>query len=79
MRVVRTRVFPVPAPARMRTGPSVVRTASACSSLSPFKYGGFDAAMLPFARSERGTEFEGALALFDDIYGFSQLSRYLDS
>ncbi len=37
MRVVRTRVLPVPAPASTKTGPSVVRTASACSSLSPFK------------------------------------------
>src|SRR5690606_18703455 len=40
MRVVSTRVFPVPAPARTSTGPSVVSTASRCSGLSPFRYGG---------------------------------------
>ena len=32
-RIVITRVFPVPAPARMSSGPSVVRTACSCSGL----------------------------------------------
>ena len=32
-RAVITRVFPVPAPARMSSGPSVVRTARSCSGL----------------------------------------------
>src|SRR5213079_3107715 len=34
MRYVMTRVFPLPAPARMSTGPSVVSTASRCCGLS---------------------------------------------
>src|SRR5690242_19201249 len=34
MRNVMTRVFPDPAPARIRSGPSVCRTASRCSGLS---------------------------------------------
>src|SRR5438067_9006073 len=34
MRYVLTRVFPLPAPARMSTGPSVVSTASRCCGLS---------------------------------------------
>jgi hypothetical protein len=34
MRVVITRVFPEPAPARRRRGPSVRRTAARCSGLS---------------------------------------------
>src|SRR5687767_1030625 len=34
MRVVITRVLPVPAPARTRSGPSVVETASRCAGLS---------------------------------------------
>ena len=34
MRWARTRVFPEPAPARIRSGPSVVVTARACSGLS---------------------------------------------
>ena len=33
-RWARTRVLPLPAPARMRTGPSVVRTARCCSGFS---------------------------------------------
>ena len=37
MRVVSTRVLPVPAPARTSTGPSVVSTASRCSGLRPFR------------------------------------------
>ena len=37
MRVVSTRVLPVPAPASTRTGPSVVSTASRCSGFSPFE------------------------------------------
>ncbi|MEY9504346.1 hypothetical protein ABIE87_003904 [Bradyrhizobium diazoefficiens] len=40
MRVVSTRVLPVPAPASTRTGPSSVSTASRCSGLSPDKYFG---------------------------------------
>ncbi len=35
MRVVSTRVLPVPAPASTRTGPSSVSTASVCSGLRP--------------------------------------------
>src|SRR6185436_19030741 len=35
MRCVMTRVLPLPAPARMRTGPSVASTASRCCGLSP--------------------------------------------
>ena len=35
MRVVSTRVLPVPAPASTSTGPSSVSTASRCSGLSP--------------------------------------------
>src|ERR1043165_5656277 len=34
MRCAMTRVLPEPAPARMRSGPSVARTASRCCSLS---------------------------------------------
>src|SRR5947209_18770298 len=34
MRTVMTRVFPLPAPAMMSSGPSVVVTASRCRSLS---------------------------------------------
>jgi hypothetical protein len=37
MRRVTTRVFPVPAPARTRSGPSVQPTAFAWASLSPSK------------------------------------------
>jgi hypothetical protein len=37
MRVVSTRVLPVPAPASTRTGPSVVSTASRCSGFRPFR------------------------------------------
>ncbi|EHH08430.1 hypothetical protein MEA186_25804 [Mesorhizobium amorphae CCNWGS0123] len=37
MRVVNTRVLPVPAPASTRTGPSVVSTASRCSGFNPFR------------------------------------------
>ena len=39
MRVVSTRVLPVPAPARTRTGPSVASTAARCSGLRPDKIG----------------------------------------
>jgi hypothetical protein len=39
MRVVSTRVLPVPAPASTRTGPSSVSTASRCSGLRPARYG----------------------------------------
>src|SRR6187397_3650618 len=39
MRCVITRVLPLPAPARMRTGPSVVSTASRCCSLRPVRRG----------------------------------------
>ena len=35
MRVVSTRVLPVPAPASTSTGPSVASTARRCSSLRP--------------------------------------------
>jgi hypothetical protein len=35
IRVVSTRVLPVPAPASTRTGPSVVSTASRCSGFRP--------------------------------------------
>ncbi len=35
MRVVSTRVLPVPAPASTKTGPSVVSTARRCSGFSP--------------------------------------------
>ena len=35
MRVVSTRVLPVPAPASTSTGPSVASTAERCSGLSP--------------------------------------------
>src|SRR6202167_4694727 len=35
MRCVMTRVLPLPAPARIRTGPSVVSTASRCWGLRP--------------------------------------------
>src|SRR5216683_6667546 len=35
MRCVITRVFPLPGPARINTGPSVAVTASRCGSLSP--------------------------------------------
>src|ERR671933_2545407 len=34
MRYVSTRVFPLPAPARMRSGPSVCSTASSCVEFS---------------------------------------------
>ncbi len=37
MRVVSTRVLPVPAPASTRTGPSVASTARRCSGLSPVR------------------------------------------
>ena len=37
MRVVSTRVLPVPAPASTSTGPSVVSTAWRCSGLRPFE------------------------------------------
>ena len=37
MRVVSTRVLPVPAPASTSTGPSVVSTASLCSGFSPLR------------------------------------------
>src|SRR5881396_953788 len=40
MRWVMTRVFPLPAPARMRTGPSVASTASRCCGLRPARKGG---------------------------------------
>ena len=36
MRWVKTRVFPLPAPAIINSGPSVCSTASFCRSLSPF-------------------------------------------
>ena len=39
MRVVSTRVLPVPAPASTSTGPSSVSTASRCSGLRPSRYG----------------------------------------
>src|SRR5689334_857116 len=35
MRCVITRVFPLPGPARISTGPSIVVTASRCGSLRP--------------------------------------------
>ena len=35
IRVVRTRVLPVPAPASTSTGPSSASTAARCSGLSP--------------------------------------------
>ena len=35
MRKVTVLVFPVPAPARIRTGPSVLSTASACAAFNP--------------------------------------------
>src|SRR5207245_78960 len=35
MRCVMTRVFPLPAPARINTGPSVVATASRCWGFRP--------------------------------------------
>ncbi len=40
MRWVMTRVFPLPAPARMSTGPSVASTASRCCGLRPERKGG---------------------------------------
>ena len=39
MRVVMTRVLPVPAPARTRRGPSVVEAASRCAGLSEARSG----------------------------------------
>ena len=39
MRVVMTRVLPVPAPARTRSGPSVVEAASRCAGLSEARRG----------------------------------------
>src|SRR5437867_13426384 len=39
MRWVMTRVLPLPAPARMRTAPSVASTASRCCGLSPANSG----------------------------------------
>src|SRR4051794_16120226 len=44
MRVVSTRVLPVPAPASTRTGPSRVSTAWRCSGLRPCRYGASPAA-----------------------------------
>ena len=40
MRVVITRVLPVPAPARTSSGPSVVVTASRCAGFSDRQQGG---------------------------------------
>ena len=39
MRVVSARVFPVPAPANSKSGPSSARTAARCSSLRPSSIG----------------------------------------
>ena len=39
MRVVRTRVLPVPAPARTSNGPSVCSTAARCSAFNPSRKG----------------------------------------
>ena len=38
IRVVRARVLPVPAPASIRTGPSIVSTASRCAGFRPSRY-----------------------------------------
>ena len=45
MRVVSTRVLPVPAPASTRTGPSVASTASRWASFNSAKYGAAGAAL----------------------------------
>jgi hypothetical protein len=66
MRVVSTRVLPVPAPASTSTGPSSVSTASRCSGLSPDRYFGAiaaraRAAIPPVAGWWSGTPGEGTL------------------
>src|SRR5204862_4121286 len=52
MRWVMTRVLPLPAPARMRTGPSVARTASRCCGFRPLRRGESSA---DTGRSDRNT------------------------
>ena len=59
MRVVSTRVLPVPAPASTSTGPSSVSTASRCSGLRSLRYGAPAAARarsaIPPGRGSGGT------------------------
>ena len=57
MRVVSTRVLPVPAPASTSTGPSSVSTASRCSGLRPSRYRGAAAA----ARARRDAVGDGPM------------------
>ena len=65
MRVVITRVLPVPAPARTSSGPSVVETASRCAGFSAARR----AALPPCARSgaagnARGEGAKGGRCLY---------------
>ena len=52
IRVVKALVFPVPAPANIRTGPSITSTAARCDAFSPSIYG---VARTPIARCDNGT------------------------
>ena len=54
MRVVSTRVLPVPAPASTSTGPSVVSTASRCSGFRPFEIVAAAVVALPRGHGARG-------------------------
>ena len=55
IRVVSTRVLPVPAPARTSTGPSTASTAARCSLLSAARYAGRGASVRIVADSSSAT------------------------
>src|SRR5437867_6029729 len=54
MRWVIVVVLPVPAPARMQTGPRIVRTASRCSSLRPSRASARTAVAVPVSIAPEG-------------------------
>src|SRR5216683_4280364 len=63
MRYVMTRVLPLPAPARMSTGPSVVSTASRCCGLSGSRKDNAEVAPELMIQFYRGIETDGSFPL----------------
>src|SRR5687768_18081932 len=91
MRWVMTRVLPLPAPARMRVGPSVASTASRCCAFSPasnedsdmsvrghhLRRGAFVVGGFGGHGPPKGRRIISAAALFD-CHGFREVARLVD-
>ena len=76
MRMVSTRVLPVPAPASTSTGPSSVSTASRCSALRPGEIGRAAARRGAGARRDAARHGGGRFGRLEGaLYGFSHGAR----